>query len=228
MLVRDIMTRDVMTVSPDTPVPALATLFADRGISGVPVVEADGSLIGLVTEGDLMRRLAAEDEAPKSWLSRLFGAAPRQAHDYAQIHGQRARDVMSTKLEVVSEEDTVAHAAALLEKRHIRRLPVVKDGRLAGVLSRADLMRAVLAPAAKADVSISDQEIRRNVRREMRKQAWADSYLVFVDVTGGVVTFHGFSRSPDVERALRVLAESVPGVKDVKLDLVPKPPFVLD
>ncbi len=228
MLVREIMTRDVMTVAPETPVPALATLFADRGISGVPVVEADGTLVGLVTEGDLMRRLAAEGEAPKSWLSRLFGAAPRLAADYAQIHGQQARDVMSTKLEVVSEDDTVPHVAALLEKRGIRRLPVVKDGKLIGIVSRADLMRAVLASPRKPEAAISDQEIRREVRRQMRQQAWADSYLIFVDVTDGVVTFHGFSRSPDVERALRVLGEAVPGVKGVKLDLVPKPPFVLD
>jgi CBS domain-containing protein len=228
MLVRDIMSREVMTVTPDTPVPALAALFADRGISGVPVVEADGSLIGLVTEGDLIRRLVAENEQPRSWLSRMFGSSPQQAHQYAQVHGQRARDVMSTQLQVLSEDDTVSHAAALLEKHHIRRLPVVKNGKLLGILSRADLMRAVLAPVAKTEIAVSDKEIREQVRKAMRKQAWADSYLIFADVADGVVTFHGFSRSADVERALRVLGESVPGVKEVRLDLVPKPPFVLD
>jgi len=228
MFVRDIMTREVMTVTPETPVPALAALFAERGISGVPVVEASGNLIGLVTEGDLIRRLVAEDEQPRSWLSRLFGSSPQQAHQYAQIHGQRARDVMSTQLQVVGEDDTVSHAASLLEKHHIRRLPVVKDGKLLGILSRADMMRALLAPIAKSDASVSDRELLLRVRAEMRKQSWADSYLIFADVADGVVTFHGFSRSADVERALRALGEGIPGVKAVKLDLAPKPAFVAD
>jgi CBS domain-containing protein len=228
MLVRDIMTREVMTVTPETPVPALAALFAERGISGVPVVDASGNLIGLVTEGDLIRRLVVEGEQPRSWLSRLFGSSPQQAHQYAQIHGQRARDVMSTQLQVVGEEDTVSHAAVLLEKHHIRRLPVVKDGKLVGILSRADMMRALLVPVAKVDAPVSDRELLRRVQAEMRTQSWADSYLIFADVAEGVVTFHGLSRSSDVEHALRALGESIPGVKDVKLDLAPKPPFVLD
>lgn len=228
MFVRDIMTREVMTVTPDTPVPALAALFAERGISGVPVVEASGNLIGLVTEGDLIRRLVADEEQPRSWLSRLFGSSPQQAHHYAQIHGQHARDVMSTQLQVVGEDDTVSHAAALLEKHHIRRLPVVRNGKLLGILSRADMMRALLAPIAKSDAPVSDRELLLRVRAEMRKQSWADSYLIFADVADGVVTFHGFSRSPDVERALRALGEGIPGVKAVKLDLAPKPAFVVD
>jgi CBS domain-containing protein len=228
MLVRDIMTRDVMTVSPETPVPALAALFAERGISGVPVVDGGGALLGLVTEGDLIRRLAAEGRPEKSWLSRLLGAAPREAHDYAQIHGQRAGDIMTTDLEVVGEEDTVSHAAGLLEKRGIRRLPVVREGRLAGIVSRADMMRALLAAQPRPDATVSDAEIRRQVRQAMKKQPWADSYLIFVNVEGGVVTFHGFTRSADVDRGLRVLAEGIPGVKDVRLDLQPKPAFVMD
>lgn len=228
MHVRDIMTRDVMTVTPETPLPALAALFAERGISGVPVVEADGKLVGMATEGDLMRRLAAEGEPPRSWFRSLLESEQRQAQHYAQTHGRHARDVMSTELLTISEEESVNKAAAILEQKGIRRLPVVRDGKLIGILSRADLMRAVLAPPEAAATATSDREIHTQIRREMRKHPWADSYLLFVDVVGGVATFHGFCRSTEIGQALRVLAEAVPGVKDVRLDLAPTPVFVID
>ena len=228
MFVRDVMTRDAMTVGPDTPAATLARLFAERGISGVPVVDEAGGLLGMVTEGDLIRRLAAEGEAPRGWFRRLLDSAPQQAEHYARTHGRTARDLMSTGLVHTTEQASLAEAAALLESRQVRRLPVLRDGRLVGILSRADLMRAVLAPPEAAATASSDREIHQRLRDAMAEQPWADSALIFVDVSGGVVTFHGFSRGEAIGRGLRVLAEGIPGVKAVKLDLAPRPAFVLD
>jgi CBS-domain-containing membrane protein len=202
--------------------------LAERGISGAPVVDAEGRLVGMVTEGDLMRKLASTQDRPRSWLWGLFGSAPRQAEHYARTHGRRARDIMTTDLVTVSEEDALDHVASLLEGRGIRRVPVVRDGKLVGIVSRADLMLALTSPPKEVfSDRPEDARIRREVIGRVREQPWIDSYLVFTEVENGVVTFHGFCRSEEVKRGLRVLAEGVPGVKEVRLDLTPTPRFLL-
>ncbi len=223
MQVQDVMTRAVLTVPPSTPVATLAALFAERGISGVPVTDAEGKLLGLVTEGDMLRRLAAPAERPRPWYQRLLASAPRQAEEFARIHGRHAEDVMSTRLVTVPPEMPVEEAAALLEKHRIRRLPVLRQGRLVGILSRADLMRAMLAPPVDDAADNPDEAIRAQISQALWQQPWVDAFYVFATVEHGIVTFHGFCRSPAVERALRVLAEGVPGVRGVKLDLSPSP-----
>jgi CBS domain-containing protein len=228
MKARDVMSRAVATVPADAPVHAVAGLFAERGISGAPVVDAEGRLVGIITEGDLARRLAATQDRPRSWLWGLFTSAERQAEHYARTHGRRARDVMTAEVTTVSEDDSLDHVAAVLERRGIRRAPVVRDGRLVGVVSRADLMLALLSPPDQlAAEAPPDAEIRREVLARMRERPWADSYCVFAEVEDGVVTFHGFCHSEEVKRALRVLAEGVPGVREVRLDLTQATPFLL-
>jgi CBS domain-containing protein len=226
--VHSVMSRAVATVPPDAPVHAIASLFAERGISGAPVVDAEGRLLGMVTEGDLIRKLAATQERPRSWLWKLLGDAPRQAEHYARTRGQRARDLMTTQLVTVSEEDDLGHVARLFEDEGIRRVPVVREGKLVGIVSRADLMVALTSPPEQlAAEAPDDARIRREVASHLREQSWVDTRFVFAEVQGGVVTFHGFCRSEEVKRGLRVLAEGVEGVREVRLDLVPTPPFLL-
>ena len=228
MKVRDVMSRAVATVPPEASVHAVAGLFAERGISGAPVVDAEGRLLGIITEADLVRRLAATQDRPRSWLWRLLDRVPEQAEHYARTHGRRARDVMTTDVATASEDDDLGRVAALLEQRGIRRVPVVRDGRLVGVVSRADLMLALLLPPDQlAAEAPPDAQIRREVLARMREQPWGDTYYVFAEVEDGVVTFHGFCRTEEVKRALCVLAEGVPGVRDVRLDLAPTPPLLL-
>lgn len=226
MKVRQIMSRAVATLPPGAPVHAIASLFAERGISGAPVVDADGCLLGMVTEGDLIRKLAAPQDRPRSWLWGLLSSAPRQAEHYARTHGQRARDVMTTELVTASEEDGLDQVATLLEQRKIRRVPVTRDGKLVGIISRADLMLALTSPPEQAfSEEQDDARIRRDVIARMHEQPWANAF--FIEVNNGVVTFHGFCSSDAVERGLRVLAEGVPGVREVKLDLELTPPFTM-
>lgn len=228
MRARDLMTADPVTVPPDTPLAAIASLMAERAISGLPVVDADGRLVGIITDGDLMRRLAAKEDEPASFLAALIGANADQALRYARTHGRRVRDVMTTDLATVADDATVEEVAKILETRRIRRVPVLRDGRLVGVVSRADLLRAVMAPVADGSAEeASDGRIRREVIREMRDQSWVSTRFVFPLVANGVVSFHGFLGSAEVMAALRVLAEGIPGVKEVRFETHPAPPFML-
>jgi CBS domain-containing protein len=214
---RDLMTAEVARVPPDTPVTAIARLFADRGISAVSVTDAGGILLGIVTESDLIRRLADEDELQsEGWFERLLGDSPnRKAERYARSHGAKASEVMTAHVVTVGPEANAAHIAHLMDKHRIRRVLVAEDGQLLGIVSRSDLVRALLVPQQTFEGEISDERIRRAVVAAMQRESWADTLHTAVDVRNGVVEFYGFSRSETVSRALCVLAENVPGVKSV-------------
>jgi CBS domain-containing protein len=217
MRARDLMTRDPVTIPPEAPLPLVARTLAERGFSGAPVVDREGQLLGMVTESDLIRRIAAPEDAPGSWLRDLFSTAGQQAARFARTHGQTAADVMTTGLVTADEDTPIERIAKAMEERGIRRVPVVRDGRLLGIVSRADLIRALLVPAAALAADAPDERIRRAVLAAMQEQPWADAFFIFPDVQDGVVSFHGFCRNDEVKRALRVLAEGIPGVKGVQV-----------
>lgn len=224
-LARDLMTPDVVTVPPETPVMAMARLLADRGISAVPVVDGAGKVLGIVTEADLIRRLAGEEDKPASWFGTLFADPASQAERFARTHGVTAQDLMTEKVVSVSPETTAAHVAQMMERQGIRRVVVVENDKLKGIVSRADLLRALVAPPHQ-DADLSDERVRRAVMEAMKKQPWTDTFYTMVEVHDGIVTFHGFRRSDAIQKALRVLAEGIPGVKDVKDDTQPMPVFI--
>jgi CBS domain-containing protein len=222
---RDLMTPDVLSVPPGTPILALAHMMAERHISAVPVLSAEGALLGLVSEADLIRRLADEEEKAPSWFAGLFADPVAQAERYARAHGAKAADVMTTEIVSVAPEDSAARVARTMEEKGVRRVLVVKDGKLQGIVSRADLLRALVAPPGPAGGG-SDEQIRRAVVAAMRNEPWVDTFHTVVEVKGGVVEIHGFSRSAAVQRALRVLAEGVAGVKEVKDMTQPMPAYL--
>ncbi|WP_240048375.1 CBS domain-containing protein [Crenalkalicoccus roseus] len=223
---RDLMTPDVVTVPPDMPVQAVARLLADRGISAVPVLDREGTLLGIVTESDLLRRLAGEEDERRGWLAGLFADPSRAADRYARTHGTTAAEVMTTQLVTVPEDATAAHIAHLLEERRIRRVLVVREGRLRGIVSRADLLRALTAPPDRQEERLSDERIRRAILAAMRKEPWVDTFHLSVEVREGVVELHGFARDQATRRALRVLAETVPGVREVRDLTQPLPAYL--
>ncbi len=212
MKVKDIMTRNVITVPADTPALAVARLLADRGIAAVPVTDSWGMLHGIVSEADLIRRLAVGD-APKPGLLRgLFYNRERAAQQYARAHGATAADVMTREVITAQESMTAEHAAQLIEEHNVRRLPVVQDGVLVGIVSRADLLRALLR---EENGESSDAAIRAAVGAEMARLPWADAPFVFFEVQEGEVTLYGFCESSAVRQGLRAIAAGVPGVKAV-------------
>ena len=222
---RDLMTPDVVSVPPETPVLAVARLLSERGISAVPVLGAAGEVLGVVTEADLIRRLAGEEDAKPGWFANLFADPNAAAERYAKTHGAHAKDVMTEGVVAVAEADSAAHVAQLMEDRNIRRVFVMTEGRLRGIVSRADLLRALVAPMPE-DGEFGDARLRSAVIAAMRKQPWADSFYTLVDVREGVVIFHGFRRDEGVSRGLRVLAEGIAGVKGVRDETQPMPSYI--
>jgi CBS domain-containing protein len=226
MRAEEIMTRDVVVLRPETPIMEAARLFAERGISGAPVVDAAGLLVGVVSESDLMHRLAASGARPPGWLGGLLADPASLAREYARAHGRTVQDVMTTDPLSLGPDVPAERVAKLLEEKGIRRVPIVAAGRLLGVVSRSDLLKVLLAapdaPAAAAD----DAAIRVELARRLREQPWADRQFLHAAVKDGAVHFTGFARSPAVGQGLRALAEGVPGVREVTLDLAPPPPFM--
>jgi CBS domain-containing protein len=146
MKARDVMTTQVTTVRVDTPVRTVAQLMLEAGVSGLPVVDDEGILRGIASEGDLMRRAeSGTDQHKRSWWLRLVGSEDDEARDYVKTHGATAGDVMSHPVISVSPDADLGELAFTLEKRRIKRVPVAEAGRLLGVVSRADLLRALAA-----------------------------------------------------------------------------------
>lgn len=223
MQARDLMSADPVVVPPDTPVAALADLLATRGISAVPVVDSSGTAVGIVTEGDLIRRLAREERGPLGWFFGLFRDPSRLADRFAKARGATARDVMTPDPVTVGEDARAEEIARLLERHRIRRVPVARDGRLVGIVSRADLLRVAVAPPAPAGPAGTDAALRHAVLAAMREQPWADTYWTHITVRDGAVGVYGYVRSDAVRRGLRVLIEGVPGVARVEDHTQPMP-----
>ncbi|MBY0331440.1 MAG: CBS domain-containing protein [Acetobacteraceae bacterium] len=215
MKVGEIMTRNVVSVPAEAPALAVARMLVEHRISAVPVTDNWHMLLGIVSEGDLIRRLSTEDhEERRGLLSSLFFDRDRAAAQFARAHGATARDIMTRDVVTATEGMTAQHAAHLMEEHRVRRLPVVHDGMLLGIVSRADLLRALLQPAEGADTS--DEAIRAAITAAMRRLPWADSPFVLVDVKDGAVTLHGFCSSAEVRQGLVALAGSIPGVTAVR------------
>jgi CBS domain-containing protein len=224
------MTASVITVTPQTSVRDLAELLSKHGISGVPVVNAEHNLVGLVSEGDLLHRAETGTERRlqkrRSWWLDSLAAEEQAARDYVKAHGQKVRDIMSREVISVSETTDLAEVAMLLETRLIKRVPVVRDGKLIGIISRANLVRALAttstAPAIVADGD--DRSIRESLLQELRGQRWANVWAADIMVRDKVVHIWLSDDQPIAERdALRVAAENIPGVRRVEEHIVPAP-----
>jgi len=234
MRAADVMTTEVVTVDPDTSVQALAALLSERGISGVPVVDADNRVVGVVSEGDLVHRVetgtARRSEARTGrrrswWLDRI--ASDRElARDYVKSHGRTVRDVMTRNVVVVDDTTELADIAILLETKRIKRVPVVRDGRLVGIVSRANLVRA-LATAKSAQATIADpgdRAIGDQLLAELRGKKWVDISSADIIVRDRVVHLWFSDDQPREERlTFRVAAENIPGVLRVEEHIVAAP-----
>ena len=225
----DVMTQTVVSVDPDLPLAEVAKLMLGRGISAVCVVGRDGKLVGMVSEGDLVRRAEIETERKRSWWLRLVAGDDELASDYVKCRGRKARDVMSRALVSVSEETPVADIVVLLEQHRIKRVPVVRDDRAVGIVSRADLLRAFAVQAAREppDVSTDDRAVRMRLLEELGKQAWWHGRAGEVVVADGIAHLWGMVSSELEMQAMIVAAENTPGVKAVRNHVTVSTPLTL-
>lgn len=215
MQAKDVMTRFVVSVEPDTPVTEIARKLIDRGISAVPVLDETGKVVGIVSEGDLMRREEAGTERSSSWWLRMFELPENKAREFVKTHGLHARDVMTADVVTVSEDTSIILIADLLERHHIKRVPVVQDGNLVGIISRANLLFALAAADPYAATKVDDQTIRETLMSKLKK-AGVRTLYVNVLVSDGVVSLWGDVDSEDERRAAGVAAEGIPGVVEVQ------------
>lgn len=221
MKAKDIMTHRVISISERATVLDAAQLMIKRRISGLPVVDANGGLVGMITEGDLLRRTELATEKTRNAFLRFLLQPGRLAEEYVRSHGRFVGEVMTPDPITVSEDTSLDQIVTLLEKKRIRRVPVLHGGQLVGIVTRANVIKAFLATAQyPASVNATDSAIRAAIIAEMDKNAWAPAGAVDVGVTAGVVTLSGTIFDERDRVALKVLAENVPGVREVRDDLI--------
>lgn len=227
----DVMTTDVITVGPDMAIQDLAKLLAERGISGVPVVNSSGGLVGVISEGDLLHRAEIgtahrHRERRRSWW--LDDFASELARDYVKSHGRTVSDLMTRDVVTVNENTDLADVAALLEAKRIKRVPVIRDGRVVGIISRANIVRAVGATkgAAPREGENDDRSIRARLLGELGGEEWAKVWPEDIIVRDGVVHFWLSDDEPTEKRqALRVAAQTIAGVRGIEEHLLRAPAY---
>lgn len=213
MKTADIMTRHVITLSPGHSVAHAASIMRERGVSGLPVVDDEGHLVGMLTEGDLMARVEPDsiEQASARWLH--LAAAEGLAREFVVSHSWRVSDVMSTPVVTVNEDTPLRDVAELIVTRGIRRLPVMQGDRMVGIVSRADLLDAILLAREPAERPVSgDGAIRTSVEARLREAQRIITGSPTVTVSSGVVHLWGALGSKSERDALRVIVENVPGI----------------
>jgi CBS domain-containing protein len=215
MRAHQIMTRSVVTVPPDTSIVDAANLMLQRHVSGLPVVDAAGKLVGIVSEGDFIRRSEIGTQRKRGrWLKFILGPGTA-ASDFVQEHGRRVEEVMTRDPLTITEDTALAEIVDLMEKNNVKRLPVVCDDRLVGIVSRANLLQAVASLARQVpDPTADDDHIRNRVMDALEKNEWCP-FGLSVLVRDGVVHLSGVITEERARKAAIVAAENIDGVKKV-------------
>jgi CBS domain-containing protein len=221
MQAKDVMTTKLVTAEPDTSVRDIAKLMLVHRISGIPIVDKSERVLGMVSEGDLMRRPESETErTPSWWLEAVF--APRdKATDYIKAHGTKADEVMTPNVLTVDEDMSVRDVAQLLEEHRFKRVPVVRDGKLVGIISRANLLHGLVAggPDEVRPGAADDRSIRETLLQTLADEAGINTAMVNVIVSDGVVQLWGLVDSAREKKAAQLAAETMAGVKSVENNL---------
>jgi CBS domain-containing protein len=216
MKAKDVMTSPVVSIEPDASIFQAVRIMLQRHISGLPVIDQKGGLVGIVTEGDFLRRAETGTQRRRPrWLEYLIGPG-RLADEYTRAHGRKISEIMTADPLTISEDTPLDEIVRLMEKRHIKRLPVVRDQQVVGIVSRANLVHALASVARDIrPTSPSDQAIRDRILAELASQSWAPIALVDVHVRDGVVELWGMITDERERKAIVVAAENALGVKAV-------------
>ncbi|HEY7459725.1 MAG TPA: CBS domain-containing protein [Xanthobacteraceae bacterium] len=215
MKAADVMESHVVSVRPDTTVCDVARELVARKISAVPVLEDGGRLVGIVSEGDLIRRVEAGTERHRSWWLELLTSSEKLATDYVKSHARYAGEVMTREVVTVREDTPLAEVAKLFEQHNIKRVPVVRDGKVVGIVGRADLLHVLADLHSKSHPVLDDAGIRAEILRQLKSEHWFSSAQIEISVRDRVVKIEGIVMSQEQRRAIEVAAENVPGVKSV-------------
>jgi CBS domain-containing protein len=226
MIVADVMTRNCITIAPDATVEEAVNLMLSRHISGLFVVDKAGDLAGVVTEGDLLRRDELGTQRNRPWWLRLLASPARQAADFTRANGRHVRDVMTEDVISIAQDAPLEDVVAAMEANRIKRLPVTADGKVVGVVSRTDLLRALIGRARTSEpLPTDDRMIRAAIMNALEAQSWAPMTTLNVTVADAVADVWGTITNEEERRAIHVVVENTPGVKFVHDHMVYIEPY---
>jgi CBS domain-containing protein len=217
MKVSDVMTRRAICINPEASIVDAIRLMIANHISGLPVVDREGKLVGMVSEGDFLRRAELATERHRSvWFDAIFGPA-ESATEFIHSHGLNVEEVMSRNPAFVIEDTSLTEVVHLMETRRVKRLPVLRGSRVVGVVSRANLLRALLSlHRATPTISMDDASLRDRILSDIEKESWSVGAEVDVTVHDGVADLWGSVTDLKQRDALKVLVETTPGVMRVE------------
>jgi CBS domain-containing protein len=217
----DVMVREVVTVRPDTDVADAVKLLAAHGVSALPVVDGEGNLLGILSEADLIHRAEIGTEKHRPWWLEAVTGASRLAEEFAKSHGKKVGEIMTSGAISVSEDTPLSEIAALFEQKQIKRVPVVKDGKLIGIVSRSNLVQALATVVGRMDQhDETDRQIRLELQSRLQQQSWTDFGSRNITVSDRVVHLWGLVGSEVERKAQLALAENVPGVARVSDEMI--------
>tara|TARA_R110002020_G_scaffold402013_2_gene612213 strand:- start:1837 stop:2532 length:696 start_codon:yes stop_codon:yes gene_type:complete len=221
MKARDVMTTAVVSAPRDAKVEDAIALMLTHHVSALPVIDEQGLLVGLISEGDLMRRVRDSDAPRRSWWLELFTGAGELSEDFIKARSHRVSDVMTRDVHSVTEDTPVGEIARLLERKRIKRVPVLRDSRVVGIVSRANLLQALSTadPMALPQPDANDRDLRARIDEALNEVPGASVNLVSYTVESGKVAVRGVADSDLVETAVRVAVENVPGVRSVDVQI---------
>lgn len=225
MKASDIMVTQVITVRPESNVQEVAELLLKHRISAAPVVDANGRLVGIVSEGDLLRRAEAGTERERSWWLRLLMGREILAAEFVKEHSRKVADVMTKDVITASPATPVSEIATTLESNRIKRVPIVEGGKLVGIVSRANLLQALASMRKEITVEkpVGDADLREKILARLRAEPWVRPSLINVTVSDGTVDLWGVVDSNAEKQALRVAVEVTPGVRSVNDNVIVRP-----
>ena len=223
MKARDVMVSPVVTVKPSNSVQDVAKVLLERRISAVPVVDDKGKLVGIISEMDFLHRSETGTERRRPWWLGAFVSEENFAVDYIKSHGQKVADIMTRRVITATPDTPLHEVASLLEKHSIKRVPIMENGQLVGIVSRANLVQAVASAGKALEMPVDDSALRDKVLAKLRTQPFAHTGLLNVTVNGGVVDLWGMTNSEVEKQAVRVAIETTPGVRAVVDNLITRP-----
>jgi CBS domain-containing protein len=226
MKASDVMTSDVVSIKTEATILDAVQLMLERRISGLPVIDASGTLVGMVTEGDFLRRRETSTQRKRGRLLEFLLGPGRLAEEYIRASGRQVDEVMTRDVRTVEEDAPLEKIVYLMERHRIKRIPVTRNGKVVGIVTRANLMRAVATLALEArPVPASDSAIRERLIADLKSQSWAPVGAIDVVVTDGVVKLTGALTDERERQALRIAAENIPGVMKVEDHLIWVEPY---
>lgn len=215
MIAADVMTRNIISITPDATLADAVQVMLDKGVSGLFVIDSGGTLQGVITEADLIHRSELGTQRHSSWFARLF-APGREAADFTESHSRRVGDLMTAEVLTVEETTELPDVVQIMERNGVKRVGVVKDGNLTGVITRSNLLRGLASVArGAAGASTDDRTIKASIEAALAKESWAPIARIDLTVVDGMVEIWGTITSEDERRAVCVIAENTAGVKRV-------------